>query len=55
MVSPSGNVSGASLVIEITPTSSVMAGMSIVTRLSLDDFASKVIFSNEEIFGGMVS
>ena len=55
MVSPSGNTSGASLVIEITPTSSEISGMPIFTRLRSDDFASSVICSNGEIFGGIVS
>ena len=55
MVSPSGNTSGASLVMEITPTSSVISGMSIFTRLRSDDFASSVILSNGEIYGGIIS
>ena len=55
MVSPSGNTSGASLEIEITPTSSECSGMinSIVFSDRLD--ASRVMSSVNAIRGGTVS
>ena len=55
MVSPSGNTSGASFVIEIIPTLSVISGMSRETRLRSGDFASSEMLFNGDIFGGVVS
>ncbi len=55
IVSPSGNTSGASLVIEYTPTSSVTKGTSRKTVFWLEDFASSEISSKGEILGGIVS
>ena len=55
IVSPSGNTSGASLVTDITPTSSYISGIVNVTRFWLDDFASREISSMAEIFGEVES
>ena len=55
MVSPSGKTSGASFVMEITPTSSIISGISKETRLRSGDFASNEMFFKGEIFGDVVS
>ena len=55
IVSPSGNTSGASLVIDITPTWSDASGISNDTVFLVDDFASSEILPIDDICGGVES